>query len=86
MTGRFTLSMTKYYAREIATGIEYLHSKCILHNDLKAENILLTNLGHVKIADFGTSKILKSKCEQLAIMEGTPESVPPEMITEEGNF
>lgn len=81
--GRFTLSMTKFYAREIASGLDYLHSRNILHNDLKAENVLLTQMGHVRITDFGTSKIMKS-CETLSGMEGTPGNVPPEMITEKG--
>jgi len=57
--GRFTVSMAKFYAREIGSGLAYLHSRNILHNDLKAENVLLTQMGHVRITDFGTSKIIK---------------------------
>lgn len=80
---RFNLATTKFYAREIATGLSYLHSRNILHNDLKAENVLLTQSGHVRITDFGTSKIVKGN-ELLSGMEGTPGNVPPEMITEQG--
>jgi len=81
--GRFTLSMTKFYAREVASGLAYLHSQNILHNDLKAENILLTQMGHVRITDFGASKVIEN-CEVLTGMEGTPGNVPPEMLTEAG--
>jgi serine/threonine protein kinase len=81
--GRFTLSMTKFYAREIGSGLAYLHSRNIIHNDLKAENVLLTQMGHVRITDFGTSKIVKG-CQKLTGMEGTPGNVPPEMLTEKG--
>lgn len=81
--GRFTLSMTKFYAREVASGLAYLHSQNILHNDLKAENILLTQMGHVRITDFGTSKVINN-CDVLTGMEGTPGNVPPEMLTEKG--
>jgi serine/threonine protein kinase len=40
-------------------------------------------MGHVRITDFGTSKIIKN-CEMLTGMEGTPGNVPPEMLTEKG--
>ena len=76
--------MTKFYAREVASGLAYLHSQNILHNDLKAENILLTQMGHVRITDFGTSKVINN-CDVLTGMEGTPGNVPPEMLTEKGN-
>ena len=42
---------------EIIKGIEFLHSKGIIHADLKSKNILLTEDYHVKITDFGVSKL-----------------------------
>ena len=44
--------------RQIVFGVHYLHSKFIVHNDLKPQNILLTNELNVKISDFDQSVIL----------------------------
>jgi serine/threonine protein kinase len=43
---------------EILLGLKALHSKKILHRDLKSANVFLTHDYHVKIGDFGISKIL----------------------------
>ena len=46
----------KLYA-ELIAGIEYLHKSGVCHRDLKPENVLLDNEGHLKLTDFGLSKI-----------------------------
>ncbi|KAJ0692999.1 putative protein kinase TKL-Pl-4 family [Helianthus annuus] len=43
------------FALEIARGLSYLHSKKIIHRDVKPENILLDNQKRIKLADFGES-------------------------------
>ncbi|KAJ7578093.1 kinase-like domain-containing protein [Mycena floridula] len=45
----------------IASGMEYLHSKDIVHGDLKAQNILVDKRGNPSICDFGVSKILGAR-------------------------
>eukprot|EP01102_Stenamoeba_stenopodia_P011112 TRINITY_DN33_c0_g1_i1.p1 TRINITY_DN33_c0_g1~~TRINITY_DN33_c0_g1_i1.p1 ORF type:complete len:1122 (+),score=336.99 TRINITY_DN33_c0_g1_i1:64-3429(+) len=60
-------------------GLNYLHSVGIVHRDLKGENILLTNDGHVKLVDFGVSKDT-SKGEAAKTFIGTPYYMPPEVI------
>ena len=50
---------------QIVLAMYYVHQNQILHRDLKSENIFLTrSLDHVKIGDFGISKILSSKSSQ----------------------
>lgn len=42
---------------EMLSGIEFLHIKNVIHKDIKPDNILICDNGHLKIADFGVSKI-----------------------------
>ena len=51
----------KFYFIETALALRYLHQKGIIYRDLKPENILLDKNGHVKLADFGLTKIMKGK-------------------------
>lgn len=46
----------KELAREILSGVDFLHSHSIVHRDLKPQNLLVTADGHVKLADFGLAK------------------------------
>ncbi|KAI0080310.1 Pkinase-domain-containing protein [Panus rudis PR-1116 ss-1] len=54
--GKFNEDVTKSFTMQILGGLEYLHSKGILHRDLKADNILVETSGVCKISDFGISK------------------------------
>ena len=48
--------MARFYAAEVASAFDYLHARDIVYRDLKPENLLLTNSGHIKITDFGFAK------------------------------
>ncbi|ESO07211.1 hypothetical protein HELRODRAFT_186886 [Helobdella robusta] len=47
------------FAAQIASGMQYVESKCIIHRDLAARNVLVADNNMLKIADFGLSKSLK---------------------------
>ena len=56
-TDRFDEKRVKVYAAELIIAISYLHSNGIIYRDLKPENVLLDDKGHIKITDFGLSKL-----------------------------
>ncbi|KAG8691696.1 hypothetical protein FRC11_012447 [Ceratobasidium sp. 423] len=48
---------TKAYIAEVTLGLEYLHAKGVVHRDLKPDNLLIDQHGHLKLTDFGLSRI-----------------------------
>ncbi|XP_077978773.1 serine/threonine-protein kinase greatwall-like [Glandiceps talaboti] len=55
--GYFDEDMAIIYTAEVILALEYLHSHGIVHRDLKPDNLLIANDGHIKLTDFGLSKI-----------------------------
>lgn len=55
--GPLPVDMARAYIAETTLAVEYLHNYGIIHRDLKPDNLLITSLGHVKLTDFGLSKI-----------------------------
>jgi serine/threonine protein kinase len=73
-----------FYGSEVIKSIEYLHSCNILYRDLKPENIILSmkERGHIRIVDFGFSKILKNSKLRTTTNCGTPAYIAPEILRE----
>lgn len=61
-------------------GVGELHKKGIMHRDLKLENIMIDEIGYVKIIDYGLAKILSQGDELAQSYCGTPEYLAPEMV------
>jgi len=57
----FNEERSKFYAAEVLLGLEHVHSKGIIYRDLKLENILVDDKGHVKISDLGLSVIVMTE-------------------------
>lgn len=76
---RLSLHQTRFYAMEIILGLEYLHNKGIIHRDIKPENVLLDKDGHVKLTDFGLSKV--GGAAKTFSNVGTPLYTAPEIIS-----
>ncbi|VDK74944.1 unnamed protein product [Onchocerca ochengi] len=69
------------YFRDTIRGLEYLHHQKIVHRDIKPSNLLLSETGHVKIADFGISYEFKDIDAFLSGTAGTPAFMAPEALT-----
>ena len=70
----------QYIIRETLEALAYLHENCIIHRDMKAGNILLTDQGKVKLADFGVSAKNTSQLQRRYSFIGTPYWMSPEII------
>jgi len=80
--GRLETNHACFYAAQVALMFEYLHSKNIIYRDLKPENLLLSDEGYLKLADFGFAKVVEGRTYTLC---GTPEYLAPEILLNKGH-
>ncbi|CAI9612912.1 unnamed protein product [Staurois parvus] len=72
-----------FYTAQIICGMEHLHQYRIIYRDLKPENVLLDNDGHVRISDLGLAVELKEKKNKTKGYAGTPGFMAPELLNGE---
>lgn len=78
------------YTKQILQGVAYLHENCVVHRDIKGNNVMLMPTGIIKLIDFGCAKRLAwaglngTHSDMLKSMHGTPYWMAPEVINESG--
>jgi len=84
----FSEFRARFYVCEIILALEYLHQMNCIYRDLKPENILIDKDGHIKLTDFGLSKITIEKSSKEGgkayTICGTPEYLAPEILEGKG--
>ena len=83
-TINLTEEVAKFYIIELILGLEFLHQNNVIFRDLKPENILLDSEGHLRISDFGLSKILENPRDKAYTLCGTLKYLAPEILKNKG--
>ncbi|XP_064860663.1 ribosomal protein S6 kinase-related protein [Oncorhynchus nerka] len=80
MIGQFSEDAVRVFAAELGCALGFLHDVGIIHRDVKMENILLTDQGHLRLADFGLSRRLERGGRAFTIC-GTIQYMAPEVLS-----
>ena len=81
---RFDDEKTRFYIAELILVLNFLHSNKIIYRDIKPENILLDVEGHIKLTDFGLSRLCSENNEKAFTICGTIYYIAPEILERKG--
>jgi serine/threonine protein kinase len=79
--GKLDVGTALRFASEIAEALDYAHSHGVIHGDIKPANILITQDGHAKIADFGVAHLHQTVASQSGLLFGSPAYMAPEQLS-----
>jgi hypothetical protein len=77
---KLPLTRALQLTEEVATALDYAHTQGVTHRDIKPGNILITEDGHAKIADFGIAKLNLAHLTIPGKVLGTPAYMAPEQL------
>lgn len=78
-----TVDLGRRIVMQLCAALTYAHKNSVVHRDVKAENVMVTEEGTLKLMDFGLAKVLSHTTHQATMFVGTPVYMAPEMITGE---
>ena len=78
--GSLNEEASQFYAANIILILEDLHSKGVIHRDIKSENFLIAGDGYLKLSDFGSSKDNMHLRRRAHTLCGTNQFMAPEVI------
>ncbi|XP_077499477.1 serine/threonine-protein kinase NIM1 [Amblyomma americanum] len=81
--GRYTEEDARVVFAQVASAINHMHERNIVHRDIKAENVFIAGHNLVKVGDFGFSTQLRSRDEALGTFCGSPPYAAPELFRDE---
>nr|CCC94483.1 unnamed protein product [Trypanosoma congolense IL3000] len=89
--GHLPYPVVRVYARQMFSGLEYLHQNKVAHRDIKGDNLLISmDTGIAKLADFDQAKVMTThgtlRKAATSTLAGTPYWMAPEVITDESGY
>lgn len=77
--------VARLYSAEVLLALIYLHDRCIIFRDLKPENVVIDDIGHALLTDFGVAKEGVAGHKDALSFVGSPAFLAPEVLLRKGH-